>query len=74
MTPQIERRSNAQDELSPDILALLESCGGEIRKSDRDALARRAIARGAVPRRRSGDHDERLESGYWPVDLPGSGA
>ena len=75
MTPQIERRSNAQDELSPDILALLESCGGEIRESDREVLARRrAAARGATPRRRSGDHDERPESGYWPVDLPGSGA
>ena len=52
MSMQIERRrterrqaeSNADDELSPEYLALLEVCGGEIRASDRAALAERREA------------------------------
>jgi hypothetical protein len=52
MSVQIERRRterrqgepNADDELSPEYLALLEVCGGEIRASDRAALAERREA------------------------------
>ena len=73
MSDQIERRSPSADELSPDILALLESCGGEIRKSDREALERRPAAMRGAPRRRRGDENGRGETG-WPADLPGSGA
>jgi len=44
---QAERRqaeANAEDELSPEYLALLEVCGGEIRASDRAVLAERREA------------------------------
>ena len=74
MNPQIERRS-LDDELSPDILALLESCGGQIRKSDSEELARRRGAvHGTGMRRRSGDDPAQAEATGWLADLPGSGA
>ena len=44
---RVERRqadANAEDELSPEYLALLEVCGGEIRASDRAVLAERREA------------------------------
>jgi len=44
---RVERRqadANAEDELSPEYLALLEVCGGEIRASDRALLAERREA------------------------------
>jgi len=44
MSQQTERRKadrNPDEELSPEYLALLEICGGEIRESDRQALAKR---------------------------------
>jgi hypothetical protein len=52
MSVQNERRraerrqadANAEDELSPEYLALLEVCGGEIRASDRAVLAERREA------------------------------
>ena len=52
MSMQNERRraerrqadANAEDDLSPEYLALLEVCGGEIRASDRAALAERRLA------------------------------
>jgi hypothetical protein len=52
MSTQIERRRaerrqaepNSEDDLSPEYLALLEVCGGEIRASDRAALAERREA------------------------------
>ena len=48
MTPQIERRQadrRASDEdLSPEYLALLDVCGGEIRAADRAALSSRRHA------------------------------
>jgi hypothetical protein len=52
MSEQTERRrserrqadAGADDELSPEYLALLEVCGGEIRASDRAALAERREA------------------------------
>jgi len=58
MSAQIERRRSerrqgdpsADDELSPEYLALLEVCGGEIRKSDRAALAERREAMDAEGR------------------------
>jgi hypothetical protein len=75
MTQQTERRNNAEDELPPDILALLESCGGEIRESDRLALARqRAAARGALRRRRSDLEEEQAGAAFSPAEPPGAGA
>jgi hypothetical protein len=52
MSVQIERRRTerrqadpkAEDDLSPEYLALLEVCGGEIRASDRALLAERREA------------------------------
>ena len=52
MSMQNERRraerrqadANAEDDLSPEYLALLEVCGGEIRASDRAFLAKRRLA------------------------------
>ena len=52
MSIQIERRRaerrqadpKPEDDLSPEYLALLEVCGGEIRASDRAALAERREA------------------------------
>ena len=52
MSVQIERRRTerrqadpkAEDDLSPEYLALLEVCGGEIRASDRAVLAERREA------------------------------
>ena len=52
MSVQIERRRaerrqtapSPEDDLSPEYLALLEVCGGEIRASDRAALAERREA------------------------------
>ena len=52
MSVQIERRRaerrqadpKPEDDLSPEYLALLEVCGGEIRASDRAALAERREA------------------------------
>jgi hypothetical protein len=52
MSMQNERRraerrqtdANAEDDLSPEYLALLEVCGGEIRASDRAVLAERRLA------------------------------
>jgi len=52
MSVQIERRRNerrqaepnSEDDLSPEYLALLEVCGGEIRASDRAVLAERREA------------------------------
>jgi len=44
---RVERRqadANVEDELSPEYLALLEVCGGEIRASDRAVLAERRDA------------------------------
>ncbi|HSC64549.1 MAG TPA: hypothetical protein VLD35_12990 [Caldimonas sp.] len=48
-----ERRQagpNGDDELSPEYLALLEVCGGEIRATDRAALAERREAMDAEGR------------------------
>ena len=48
MSPKIERRQadrrSSDDDLSPEYLALLEVCGGEIRASDRAVLAERREA------------------------------
>jgi len=52
MSMHIERRgaerrqadANPEDDLSPEYLALLEVCGGEIRASDRAVLAERRLA------------------------------
>ena len=47
MSQQTERRKadrSADEELSPEYLALLEVCGGEIREGDRAALAKRRAA------------------------------
>ena len=52
MSVNVERRRaerrqaepKAEDDLSPEYLALLEVCGGEIRASDRAALAERRDA------------------------------
>ena len=44
MNSQVERRKSsrvAEDALSPEYLAVLEVCGGEIRESDKSALAER---------------------------------
>ena len=44
MTTPVERRKasrEADDALSPEYLAVLEVCGGEIRESDRPVLAER---------------------------------
>ena len=44
MNSQVERRKTsrvAEDALSPEYLAVLEVCGGEIRESDKPALAER---------------------------------
>jgi hypothetical protein len=45
MKPQIERRQSdrrsSDEELSPEYLALLDVCGGEIRASDRAVLSSR---------------------------------
>ena len=57
MPQQIERRRaerrhadpRAEDELSPEYLALLEVCGGEIRASDKAALAERRRATETLP-------------------------
>jgi hypothetical protein len=56
MSVQIERRRSerrqadrdGEEELSPEYLALLEVCGGEIRASDRAVLAERRQAAQAV--------------------------
>ena len=65
MSRQIERRladRDSDDALSPEILALLVTCGGEIRESDRAALPEGRID--SVPDRRHHDrrsHDRRGE-------------
>ena len=44
MNTQVERRKTARgpdEALSPEFLAVLEVCGGEIRESDRPVLAER---------------------------------
>ncbi len=44
MSDQIERRKTspaAEEALSPEYLAVLEVCGGEIRESDKPVLAER---------------------------------
>ena len=44
MSTQVERRKTsraAEDALSPEYLAVLAVCGGEIRESDKPALAER---------------------------------
>ena len=41
MTEQMERRKSTRDpddELSPELVALLLMCGGEVRDADREAL------------------------------------
>lgn len=56
MNHQIERRAtnrDPDDALSPEILALLVTCGAEIRESDQAALAEGR--RREVPDRRSQD-------------------
>ena len=56
---QVERRESnrdPKDELLPEILALLRSCGAEIRESDRQRLIEVEAAKPAEPRdRRRGD-------------------
>jgi hypothetical protein len=57
MSVQIERRRaerrqadpKSEDDISPEYLALLEVCGGEIRASDRAVLAERREAMQAEP-------------------------
>jgi hypothetical protein len=52
MTEQTERRRaerrTEEDALSPEYLALLEVCGGEMRASDRELLAQRRQSADAV--------------------------
>jgi len=52
---QVERREHdrdPKDELLPDVLALLKSCGAEIRESDRQRLADAKAAEQPRDRRR----------------------
>jgi hypothetical protein len=68
---QAERRQadeNAADELSPEYLALLEVCGGEIRASDRAALAERREAMQAEAQAVA----ERKKGGGQQGALPGA--
>ena len=56
MNPRSERRAGSreyEDALTPEFLVLLARCGGQIRESDRAALAN--IQRREVPERRSQD-------------------
>jgi hypothetical protein len=69
MTPQIERRQrdrrSLDDELSPEYLALLKVCGGEIRSSDRPLLAARHPGEDDAPQagsREGVDADRRAAS------------
>ena len=74
MDQQIERRS-LDDELSPDILAMLESCGERIREGDRQQFARRRSATPGAPlRRRASDDPKREDAAGWLADLPGGGS
>jgi hypothetical protein len=55
MNRLFERRQSgtgADDEVSAEYLRVLEICGGEIRQSDRTALAGQRDARAAADRRR----------------------
>ncbi len=68
MKPDVERRAHSrdpEDELSPECLALLVTCGGEIRESDRGSVAR--VRDVAVPGRRRGDRRATM-----PVYVPES--
>jgi hypothetical protein len=74
MSQDNERRRadrSAADDLSPEVLELLEMCGGAIRESDRETLARRrAVARGVPDRRRADDPRERAEAPERPGGEP----
>ena len=74
MSQENERRRadrSGAEELSPEVLELLEICGGEIRESDREALARRrAAARGVPDRRRAQEDTERPEVAQGATKRP----
>jgi hypothetical protein len=73
MSQDNERRraDRSAEELSPEVLELLEICGGEIRESDREALARRrAAARGVPDRRRADDGQERQGAALGAAERP----
>jgi hypothetical protein len=74
MSQDNERRRadrSAADDLSPEVLELLEMCGGAIRESDRETLARRrAVARGVPDRRHADDPRERAEAPERPGGEP----
>ncbi|NUZ04801.1 hypothetical protein [Piscinibacter koreensis] len=70
MNPDVERRAqerDPEDELSPECLALLVTCGGEIRESDQRSVAR--VRDVAMPDRRRGDRRATA-----PVYVPESAA
>jgi hypothetical protein len=77
MSVQNERRraerrqadADAEDELSPEYLALLEVCGGAIRASDRAALAER---REAMQVEAQAAIAERKKGGAAKAALPGA--
>jgi hypothetical protein len=76
MSVQIERRRTerrqadpgAEEDLSPEYLALLEVCGGEIRASDRAVLAER---REAAP---AGDKKDAAQAALSLADRRRAGA
>ena len=73
MSQDNERRRAdcSAEELSPEVLELLEICGGEIRESDREALARRrAAARGVPDRRHADDGQERQGAAPGVAERP----
>jgi hypothetical protein len=74
MSQENERRRadrSGAEELSPEVLELLEICGGEIRESDREALARRRAAARGVPDRRHAQKDtERPEAAQGTTERP----
>ena len=70
MNAQPERRRqnrSPEDQLSPEALALIASCGGEVRRGDRAAIA--GIGRRVDPR---GKHSGAEEHGSFAgIDTPG---
>ncbi len=84
MSEQTERRwaerrktdPEADEDLSPEYLALLEVCGGEIRANDRAALAeRRRIAQAEADAARAADKEaEAVRAALPPSDRRRAGA
>lgn len=84
MSEPIERRRaerrqadpDTEEDLSPEYLALLEVCGGEIRASDRAVLAeRRQTAQAEAEAARAGDKEAKeAEAAFPPPDRRRAGA